>query len=158
MSILVFFCGYGIILFTLFNVNKEYTGMEKGDKEIDWLMVIPIIFWIFCMCLSVGKMLQTGNKIHIIDWVDIFNSNTFSTYISLIICMAYQYFSIYDKKQQEKSGLSRKWISLTIISTIVYGVIAIVNACRYCLLTAIIMAIASIIYVILFFKFMKIKK
>ncbi len=121
--------------------------MGKEDKEIDWLMVIPIIFWIFCMCLSVGKMFQTGNKIHIIDWIDIFNSNTFSTYIS-----------VYNKKRQEKSGLSRKWISLTILSTIVYGAVAIINACRYCLVTTIIMAIASTIYVILFFKFMKTKK
>ena len=132
--------------------------MEKKDKKIDWLIIIPIIFWISCMCLSVGKLFQSGNKIHIIDWIDIFNSNTFSTYISLIICMAYQYFSVYNKKRQEKSGLSRKWISLTILSTIVYGAVAIINACRYCLVTTIIMAIASTIYVILFFKFMKTKK
>ena len=125
--------------------------MEKKDKKIDWLIIIPIIFWISCMCLSVGKLFQSGNEIHIIDWLDIFNSNTFSTYISMIICMAYQYFAVYDSRQQELSGLSRKWIALTIISTVVY-------ACRYCLGTTIAMTIVSIVYVILFFKFMKLKR
>ncbi|MFG6328039.1 MAG: hypothetical protein K1W06_00970, partial [Lachnospiraceae bacterium] len=76
----------------------------------------------------------------------------------MIICMAYQYFAVYDNKQQEKSGLSRKWIALTIISTAIYGGIAIINACRYCLATSFIMAVVSIIYVILFFKFMKIRR
>ncbi len=132
--------------------------MEKKDKKIDWLIIIPIIFWISCMCLSVGKLFQSGNEIHIIDWLDIFNSNTFSTYISMIICMAYQYFAVYDSRQQELSGLSRKWIALTIISTVVYGVIAIINACRYCIGTTIAMKIVSIVYVILFFKFMKLKR
>lgn len=103
-------------------------------------------------------MFQTGNEIHILDWIDIFNSNTFSTYISKIISMAYQFFAVYDKRRQERSGLSRKWIALTIISTVVYGVIAIINACRYCLITAMIIAIASVTYVILFFRFMKIKR
>ncbi len=60
--------------------------------------------------------------------------------------MAYQYFSVSLKKQQEKSGLSGKWIPLTILSAIVYGVSAIINACRYCLVTTIIMAIASTVY------------
>ncbi|MCX4297202.1 MAG: hypothetical protein OSJ73_09225 [Lachnospiraceae bacterium] len=72
--------------------------------------------------------------------------------------MAYQYFAVYDSRQQELSGLSRKWIALTIISTVVYGVIAIINACRYCLGTTIAMTIVSIVYVILFFKFMKLKR
>lgn len=132
--------------------------MNEDDKKVDWLLVIPIIFWPLCMVLSVARMFQTGNEIHILDWIDIFNSNTFSTYISMVICMAYQFFAVYDKKQQEKSGLSRKWISLTIISTIVYGVFAIINACRYCLVTALILMMISIIYVILFFKFMRVKR
>lgn len=132
--------------------------MKEKDKKVDWLIIIPMIFWISCMGLSVGKMFQSGNEIHIIDWLDIFNSNTFSTYISMIICMAYQYFAVYDSKRQERSGLSRKWIALTVISTAIYGVFALINACRYCLVTSIMMTIISIIYVILFFGFMKLKR
>lgn len=130
---------------------------EKG-KKVDWLIFIPIIFWITCIGLSIGKMVQNDNEIHIIDWLDIFNSNTFSTYISMVICMAYQFFAVYDKKQQERSGLSRKWIALTVLSTIMYGVVALINACRYCLLTTIIMTAVSIAYVVIFFKFMKLKR
>lgn len=131
--------------------------MGKKDKVIDWPVVIPIIFWLLCMGLSIGKMFQTGNVIHIIDWIDIFNSNTFSTYISMIICMSYQYFAGRGKKQ-ERSGLSRKWIALTVISTGVYGAVALINACRYCLVTAVIMMVGSIAYVFLFFRFMRVKR
>lgn len=129
----------------------------RRNGEVDWLTIIPILFWFSCMGLSVGKLFQTGNEIHFIDWLEIINSNTFSTYLSMIICMAYQFFSVSNTKKQEESGLSRKWISLSILSTIIYGIIAIVNACRYNLLTTIIMTVASIIYIILFFEFMRAK-
>ncbi len=132
--------------------------MEKKNKKTDWLTIIPIMFWLSCMGLSVGKMFQTGNKITIVDWLDIFSSNTFSTYISMVICMAYQYFSVNGRKQQERSGLSRRWIPLTIIATVAYGVVAIINACVYCLFTSCLMAAVSLAYVILFFTVMKLKR
>lgn len=132
--------------------------MHDKNGKIDWLTIIPILFLILCMGLSVGKMFQTGNEIHIIDWLEVFNSNTFATFISMVICMAYQFFSYDEKTEQEESGLSRKWIWLTIISTVVYGIIAIINAARYCLGTTVIMTMASIAYVIIFFKFMRLSK
>lgn len=128
--------------------------MSNKTRRIGWLTIIPIIFWIICMILSVRKLFQTGNDIHIIDWLDIINSNTFSTFISMVIGMAYQFFSVKKKKQQEKSGLSRKYIPLTIISSALYGVVAVVNACTYCLPTAAFMTVASVIYVFLFFQYM----
>lgn len=132
--------------------------MTEKNKKVDWQIIIPIIIWCSCIGLSVGKMFQTGNEIHIIDWLDIFNSNTFSTYISIVMCMIYQFFAFGDKKQQEKWGLSRKWIALTIIATAIYTAVAIINACRYCYVTVIIMMIVSVAYVITFFKFMILKK
>lgn len=132
--------------------------MDKRGKKAGWLIIIPIIFWVSCMGLSVGKMFQTGNGFHIIDWLDVFNSNTFSAYISMVICMAYQFFSVYDKKKQERPGLSRKWIGLTVILAAVYCMVAIINACRYCLATTILMAVVSAIYVFLFFKIMRLKR
>lgn len=128
--------------------------MLNKIRRIGWLTIIPILFWLGCMGLSVGKMYQINKDAHIIDWLDIFNSNTFSTFVSMVIAMAYQYFSSKKKKQQEKSGLSRKYIWLTIISTLVFGVMAVINACRYCLLTVVFMTVLSVIYVFLFFKFM----
>ena len=64
--------------------------MQTDDKnrKINWGMLIPIIFWIVCISLSTAKLFQTGNKIHAIDILDVFNSNTFSTYISMIICLS----------------------------------------------------------------------
>lgn len=69
--------------------------------------------------------------------------------------MAHQYFSVSNTKKQEESGLSRKWIGYSILTTVIYGIIAVVNACRYNLITTTIMTVASVVYIILFFKFMR---
>lgn len=132
--------------------------MKNKSKKKDWLTIIPILFWILCMGISIGKMFQTGNEIHIIDWLEVFNSNTFSTYISMVICMAYQFFSTDIKSKQEESGLSRKWMWLTILSTVIYGIVAIINASRYCLVTTVIMSVVSLGYICLFFKYMRVRK
>ncbi len=107
---------------------------------------------------SLAKLYQSGNEIHIIDYIEIFNSNTFSTFISMVICMAYKFFTTDENKQELDSGLSRKWIWLTILATIIYGMCAVINASRYCLITSVIMAAASLAYIILFFKVMRKKK
>ena len=129
----------------------------RKNGKYDWLTIIPVLFWIGCMALSIGKMVQMGKKIRCIDCLDIFNSNTFSTYLSMIICMSYQFFSLENTRKQEISGLSRKWISLTILATIVYGIIAIINACRYNLVTTIIMTVFSVIYIVRYFGLMRSK-
>lgn len=135
--------------------------MFEGDREMhrkkDWLTIIPVLFWILCIGLSIGKMFQTGNKLHMIDWLEALNSNTFSTYISMVICMAYQFFFTDKISKQKESGLSRKWIWLTLISTVMYGIISIINSCRYCLTTSVIMFVASVAYVYIFFRFMRSK-
>lgn len=138
--------------------SKGIDSMYDKNGKVDWLTIIPMLFWVLCMGLSIGKMFQTGNEVHIIDWLEVLNSNTFSTYISMVICMAYQFFSAERKSKQEESGLSRKWIWLTIVSTVLYGIIAIVNACRYCLVTSIIMAMVSVVYIFIFFKFMRLSR
>ena len=136
--------------------GRNMKNMQK-TKKTNWLTIIPVIFWICCIGISVGKVVQTGNKIHFTDLMDIVGSNTFSTYVSMIIVMMYQFFSIENARKQEISGLSRRWISLSIIATIAYAVIAVVNACRYNSLTIRIMFIYSIVYVFLFFRFMRIR-
>lgn len=62
--------------------------MKNKRKKADWLTIIPILFWLSCMAFSLAKLYQSGNEIHIIDYIEIFNSNTFSTFISMVICMA----------------------------------------------------------------------
>lgn len=132
--------------------------MYDKNGKVDWLTIIPVLFWVLCMGLSIGKMFQTGNAVHMIEWLEVLNGNTFSTYISMIICMAYQFFSAEGKTKQEESGLSRKWIWLTIVSTVIYGMIAVINACRYCLFTSVVMAVASVGYIFIFFKYMRIRR
>lgn len=129
--------------------------MAREQRKIDWLTVIPVVFCLVCMILSFAKLYQSGNEIHILDVVEIFNSNVFSTFISMIICMAYRFFSERRKKREKVSGLSQKWISLTIISTILYGVASVINACIYNYLTSILLMVISITYVFLFFKTMR---
>lgn len=129
--------------------------MTGKARKIDWMIVIPMLFWISCIAISSAKVAQSSGGVHIIDYIDCFNSNTFSTYISLVICMAYQFFSADKGRQEERSGLSRKWIAGTIISTVVYGIVAVINTCLYGLPTTIVMAFASITYVWLFFKYMR---
>lgn len=76
----------------------------------------------------------------------------------MVICMAYKFFTTDENKQELDSGLSRKWIWLTILATIIYGMCAVINASRYCLITSVIMAAASLAYIILFFKVMRKKE
>ena len=47
---------------------------------------------------------------------------------------------------------------MTILATIIYGMCAVINASRYCLITSVIMAAASLAYIILFFKVMRKKE
>lgn len=129
--------------------------MPEEKKKIDWTLVIPLMFWVLFMGMSIGKIYQTGNEVNLIDWLDVLNGNTFSTFISMVIVMAYQFFSDENVQRKDDFGLSRKGIPVTIIATIIYGIVAIVNAARYCLITAIIMALCSVAYIIIFFTVMR---
>lgn len=128
--------------------------MSSKNKGSRWSILIPIIFWLACIALAIGKMIQAEKDIKILDWMDVFNSNTYSTYVPMTACMIYQFFSTDGKKKQKKIGLSRKWIWLTIVSVCIYSVMAVVNACRYTLGSTILMLVVSIAYVYVFFKFM----
>lgn len=129
----------------------------SGKRKVDWLLIIPLILWIGCIGISLSKIWQSDHIVSLLDILDAFGSSTFSTFISIVVGMAYQYFSEKNKNNPEKSGLSRSHIELTVVATIFYGIIAVINACIYNLITAWIMAVCSVLYVILFFKYMKIK-
>ncbi|MDO5541579.1 MAG: hypothetical protein Q4F83_16190 [Eubacteriales bacterium] len=131
---------------------------KQRNQDIDWLVVIPLLLWAVCTGIAVAKAVQSGRTIEVIEWLEIFNSNTFATYISIVVAMLYQFFSVGKGKNlgvKQQSGLSNRYVPLTIISTIIYGIVAVVNASRFNLATTIIMTFVSVIYVILFFVFMK---
>lgn len=122
---------------------------DKNGKKIDWMIAIPIILFVGCLGISLGKSFQMEKSLQFIDILEMFNSNAFSTFISMTACMMYQFFS--DSKTKQNSRLSRKWISMTVIATIFYILFAVINACRFCLFTSILMSISSIGFIVLFF-------
>ena len=122
---------------------------KQGKKKINWHIFIPIMFWGSCITFSFIKEIQS-EKTSIKCFLDIINTNTFSTYVSMIICMLYQFFSNNTKKRQ-KGGLSRQNIAMTILSTVVYGICTVANAFMYNLFTTIVLLVVSLIYVFLFF-------
>lgn len=100
--------------------------MESSHNKhtINWNVWIPILLWIGCVVLGIIKttVASESKRIDIKDIIDVFNSNTFSTFLSVIICKLYQYFTTSKVDFQEKaSGLSRKCIPVTIIITVIYG-------------------------------------
>lgn len=122
-----------------------------------WNIAIPLIVWLVCLGTGVGKIIQTDSYKDPLTWLDIFNSNTFSAYISMISCMIYQFFSEENYGKREKSGLSRKNMWITITGTITYSVITLINVVRYNMCTSIICLVFSVLYVLLFFKYMRSK-
>lgn len=129
---------------------------QKKNGTTDWLTVIPVLFWIVCIIISIVKLFQKADNPPLLnDILNSFNESTFSTYITMVIMLSYQYFSLDNITKRKKIGLSPEYIALTIIGTIIYGIIAIINVCRYNSVTIVLMFIASIVYVILFFTFMR---
>lgn len=129
--------------------------LHKENGPVDWLTIIPLAFWIICIVLSAAKLCQTGQEKKLFDYLNCFNESTFSTFISMVIALSYKFFSEENRAKRKESGLSPRYISLTLISTVVYGVVAVINACRYGSVSIVIMTVMSITYVILFFKYMR---
>lgn len=143
----------------------------KIYRNIDWTIIIPIIFWIICIISSFTKLLHTGTKVqitNIIDiinflynkWLiirqaglitilDIINSNTFSTYVSMVIVLLYQSFTT---KKQKDQKIPDKLKPNAIILTIAYCIIFLINVCFFNLFMTVFVTLFSIIYVWNFFK------
>lgn len=123
---------------------------HRGKLNLSIAVIVPFLL---CMIISMLRLDCADNKI--IVFFDELNSNIFSTFLSVVLVMMYQYFSAENKKAREKSKLSRKYIRVTVISTVLYVIIAIVNACKYNCSTKIAMTLASISYIFIFIKYMK---
>lgn len=130
-------------------------GGNTNNKKINWNIGIPIIIWIACVFLGELRLvLETNSEKGILQLIAVFNSNTFATFISIIACMWYQFFS--EEKQNLRdirSGLSTRYMPVTIVATVVYFAVACFDAAlpNYKIMT-IICFIVNIVYVICFFK------
>lgn len=142
---------------------KTYEEMESSHNKhtINWNVWLPILLWIGCVVLGIIKTIvaSEGKRLDIKDIINVFNSNTFSAFLSVIICKLYQYFTISKVDFQEKaSGLLRKCIPATIIITVIYGFTASFDAAWNSLGMTILYFIINIVYVGCFFKVFLIKK
>lgn len=136
----------------------QQTHDPKATRKKDWPTVIPVIFWLICIFFSVAKQFQgeeSDKAALFLNVLNSFNESTFSTFITIVITLSYQYFSVDGEGKRRGIGLSREHIAMTIIATCLYGALALANALRYGTFTIILMTIASIIYVVLFFVKMR---
>lgn len=136
---------------------------DEDVKGINWLIGIPVVLWIGITVLGILKVLLSGSfepgiKGVTVAIINTFNSCTFSTFISVIACMLYQYLTTDKEKRAEVSGLVMGRVPAIIILTIVYGGAAIFDAAINHLIMTIIFLVINIIYVICFFKLFLVKK
>lgn len=133
--------------------------MECNDdtKGINWHIGIPVILWIGITTLGIIKvLLNSGSESEVKDIVIIvintFNSCTFSTFIPIVVCMLYQYFTTTEEKREEVSGLAMRKIPTIFILTAIYSVVATFDAAISHFNMVIIFMIINIAYVVCFFK------
>lgn len=127
-----------------------------GKKiKCEWITVIPLMFWVCCILGGIGRLWQSEDGLTVLGVINEINCNTYATYVSMVICMTYYYFSAKGGRREEKSGLAREYMPITIIASIVYSVFYIINACRYCEETTIILLVVSVVYVVLYFMYMR---
>lgn len=146
--------------------------MEQDKKDnrgtINWNIWIPVILWIACVLLGIIKVLlatflfktETEVVLDVTEILNAFNSNTFSTFISIVVCKLYLYFSTEEKgfKREELSGLSMRNMPAIFIISGIYFTIAIFDTAISMIGMAIIYLIANLLYVICFFKLFLTKK
>lgn len=146
-------------------IKKEFKAQMDQNEEItkgkiNWNIWIPVVLWIACVVLGILKVVlrialyETDEVLSIVDILNAFNSNTFSTFISVVVCKLYQYFSTDRKgfKQEEVSGLSMKNIPATFIISGIYAAAAIFDTSISRNVMTYIFFVLSLIYVICFFK------
>lgn len=133
-------------------------------KKQKWVSWMPIIVWVVCLTYTGVKMFRSpafytseNCWISIFDW---FSSNTLSAFISIVLVMIVQFYSSANDsnriKGEKSSGLSKKYISVTIIATLLYYTVVIIDACLIAGWTSILMFIYSILYIILYFTVMRV--
>ncbi len=138
----------------------EYAESTKG---INWHLGIPIILWIANVTLGIIKVflsdLSAWDSADImVAVVNTANSNTFSTFISIVACMLYQYFTTSRGKREKVSGLAMRYIPLVFILTGIYCVVAVFDAAISHIAMTVIYLVVNIAYVSCFFGLFLVRK
>lgn len=136
---------------------------DEDIKGINWHIGIPVVLWIGITVLGIIKVLlgstsELEAKGIVITIISTFNSCTFSTFIPVVVCMLYQYFTTVKEKREAVSGLAMRKIPATFILTAIYSIVAIFDAAISHFIMAIIFLIINIAYVICFFSLFLVRK
>lgn len=145
-----------ILFESLYKENNETMADKdevKNKRKINWQIGIPVALWIGCVFLGILKVVlepvyNSEATIGAEEIVNAINSNTFSTFISVVACMLHQHFS---SEKEGVSGLSMKKMPFTIIITLVYIVSAAFDAAISHIAMTIIYLLINCGYVICFF-------
>lgn len=130
-------------------INKSV----KVDKETK----ISIMICGLMVGLGIFRIMMNGNP-NIYDVLNTINSNVFSALTSITICKLYKYVNSDNKHNEEVSGLQRKNIESTILITIGYLIIAVVDATAANKLSTIVYFIVTIIYVYCYINVFSIRR
>ncbi len=135
----------------------------EGTKEINWHIGIPIVLWIANVTLGIIKIFLSDLSAWdstdiIVAVINTANSNTFSTFISIVVCMLYQYFTTSKAKREKASGLAMRYIPLVFILTGIYCVAAVFDAAISHVAMTVIYLIINIAYVACFFGVFLVRK
>lgn len=142
--------------------------MEQNENtnKINWHIGIPIALWIICVILGILKVtlkaavFDKGVTLDFVDVLNAFNSNTFSTFISVVACMLYQHYSTENVgfKRETVSGLSMRRMPAIIIISGIYIMLAAFDSALSLFPMSVIFFITNIVYVICFFTIFRAKK
>lgn len=125
------------------------------NKRRSWPIIIPIFFLFACIIMSLWKAYNSNEGISFLVALEVFNSNSFSTFGAMLVVDLYQFFAADTGKEEELSGLSKVNIPITVILTVLFGILAVVNTCINNTVTLITQAVYSVIFIISFFRIMR---
>ena len=132
---------------------------ENTKEEKDWQLYIALLFWSILVIFSILREYRAETYPKLLQWIIIINNNTFATSSAMVSSMVFRFFAAQIRGDNpQESGLSRKWIAGTIVTTGVYIIIFIVDACIAHIATVIMLFLYTLVYVVLFFKYMRVKR
>lgn len=139
---------------------------ETTKDKVNWNIWIPVLLWFVCVVLGILKvylrviLFDVDENIEILDVLNTFNSNTFSTFISVVVCKLYQHFST-EKSGLEReriSGLSMKNMPYIFIISGIYAMVAVFDTAISNVVMSIIFLLFNLGYIFCFFKIFLAKK
>ena len=129
-----------------------YSREPKSKR--DWSFIIPILISIAVLAMDIIKLrvgwdYSQGNSPPCISYIRIISEAFFNAYMPIVIFSLYLHFSS-NRAGKRRSKLSQRFIPLTLITSILCGVVFIVDACLAKEIVSWIFMVFMVLYVVLF--------